>query len=92
MYTLTGIYDYGTMTMDMQVVSKSQLKSHLLEYLRNVEQEKKPLVVTHGGKSVVKIFPYQEDPDKILKALRNSVISYQDPTQSVGDTDWEALV
>lgn len=79
------------MTIVMQIISKSQLKSQLLEYLRKVEQNKKALIVTHGGKPVVKITPYNEDPEKILKSLRNSVIYFEDPDEPVGVDDWEAL-
>lgn len=73
----------------MQVVSKSQLKSQLLEYLRTVEKEKKPLIITHMGKPVLKISPHKEDAQNTLQALRNSVISYENPTSPVGETDWE---
>lgn len=76
----------------MQLISKSHLKSQLLEKLRKVEKEKKPLVITHGGKPVLKISPYNEDPQQVLKSLRGSVISYIDPTQPVGEADWEELV
>jgi antitoxin (DNA-binding transcriptional repressor) of toxin-antitoxin stability system len=80
-----------TMAMQLLTVSKSQLKSHLLEYLRKIELEKKPLIVTHVGKPVAKISPYQENPDAILASLRKSVISYNNPLQSVGENDWEQL-
>lgn len=75
----------------MQTVSKSQFKSQLLEYLRRVEKEKKPLLVSHGGKPVIKVSPYQEDPDEILKSLRGSVLRYDEPNEPVGLEDWEAL-
>lgn len=75
----------------MQVVSKTQLKSQLLEYLRKVEKSKKPLIVTHGGEPVIKITAYKEDPEQILKSLRGSIISYDDPLEPVGEKDWEAL-
>ena len=80
------------MTIVMQqTVSKSQLKSQLLELLREVEQTKQPLIITHGGKPVAKVIPYKEDPEEILKSLRGSVIFYKDPTEPVGLEDWEAL-
>jgi len=81
------------MTIDMQIltVSKSQLKSRLLEYLRIVEKEKKPLIITHGGKPVAKIDAYREDADALLTSLRNSVVYYKDPFKPVGEEDWEAL-
>ncbi len=79
------------MTIVMQLVSKSQLKSRLLEFLRKIEKDKIPVIVTHGGKPVAKISPYKEDPSEILKALQKSVIVYKDPILSVGDKDWELL-
>lgn len=75
----------------MQTVSKSQLKSQLLEYLRQVEQSKQPLIITHDGKPVAKINPYYEDPDQNLKSLRKSVVFYKDPTEPVGEKEWEAI-
>ena len=69
----------------MHMISKTQLKSQLLEHLRKVEKEKKPLIITHGGKPVVKIFPYHEDPQQILTSLRGSIKSYVDPAKPVGE-------
>lgn len=73
----------------MQHVSKSQFKSQLLEYLRKLEHEKKPLIITHGGKPVAKVSPYQQDPDAVLNSLQDSVSSYKDPLEPVGEKDWE---
>ncbi|MBI2327091.1 type II toxin-antitoxin system Phd/YefM family antitoxin [Candidatus Curtissbacteria bacterium] len=75
----------------MQTVSKSQLKSQLLEYLRKVEKDKKPLIVTHAGKPVVKITPFDQDSKAVLKSLRGSVLRYDDPNEPVGLEDWKAL-
>ncbi len=88
---LTSYNDYGTMTMVMQLVSKSQFKSQMLEFLRKVEKEKKPLIITHGGKPVAKVSPYTEDPDSVFKNLRGSVLSYQDPFEQVAEQEWEVL-
>lgn len=78
------------MTIVMQqVVSKAQFKAQALEYLRAVENKKQPLIITHGGKPVVKIVPYQQV--QTLESLRGSVIYYKDPTEPVGEEDWEAL-
>lgn len=79
------------MTSVMQTVSKSQLKSQLLEYLRKVEKNKAPLIITHLGQPVLKISPFKEDPDQILAKLRGSVVFYKDPTEPVGEDDWESL-
>ena len=71
----------------MHVLSKSQLKSQLLEKLRLVEKERKPLLITHGGKPVVRIVPYTQNPQQILKELRGSVIAYREPTNPVAEAD-----
>ena len=75
----------------MQLISKSQLKAQLLEYLRILEKDKKPLIITHGGKPVAKITAYKEDQEEVLLSLRGSVIFYKDPTKPVGDKSWEVL-
>lgn len=74
-----------------QMVSKSQFKSQALEYLRNVETNKKPLIITHFGKPVIKIVPYSEKAEDKLKELRNTVVFYKKPNAPVGVEDWEAL-
>ena len=65
-------------------VSKSQFKAQALEYFRSVEKSRKPLVITDRGKPVLKVVPYSEDPEEVLRELRNSVIKYKDPTKPVG--------
>jgi prevent-host-death family protein len=70
-----------------QVASKSQFKSQLLRYLRQIEKEKRPLIVTHAGKPVVKVTPYcnKEEIDATLNALKNSVVYYgrlRDPVEN----------
>ena len=52
---------------------------------------RKPLVITDRGKLVLKVIPYSDDPDDLLKELRNSVVKYKDPTKPVGEADWETL-
>ena len=75
----------------MHVLSKSQLKAQLLAKLRLVEKARQPLLITHGGKPVVEIVPYGEDPQQILKELRGSVIAYHDPTEPWGEEEGEVL-
>lgn len=74
-----------------QAVSKSQFKPQALEYLRLVEKSKKPLIITHAGKPVVEVIPYSKDAQDKLKALRNSVVEYKNPTEPVAVKDWESL-
>jgi len=73
------------------VISKSKFKPHALKYFRQIEKSGKELIITDHGKPTLKIVPFSEDPLEALKALRNSVIKYEDPTGPVGLEDWEAL-
>lgn len=74
----------------LQTVSKSQFKPQALEYLRMVEKTKKPLVITHAGRPVVRVEPYVSNEDEIPAELKKSVISYKLPTKPVGVV-WEAM-
>lgn len=74
-----------------EMISKSQFKPRALHYFREIEKTGKELIISDRGKPVLKIVPYQENPEDALKALRNTVVKYEDPTQPVGIEDWEAL-
>jgi hypothetical protein len=75
----------------MQVISKAQFKARSLEYFRLVEQTKEPMIITHGGTPTIKISAFQEDPERIMKSLRKSIISYKDPLSPIGEDAWKAL-
>ena len=96
MLLLGLVHDYVNLTIVMKLItkhtiSKSQFKSRALEYFRQVEQSRKPLIITDRGKPVLKVVPFSEGSEEILKELRNSVITYEDPTKPVGESDWGAL-
>lgn len=74
-----------------QYVSKSSFKAKALEYFREVESSGKSLIITDHGKPVLKIVPYEHNPAEILKSLRGSIVRYDDPLETVGLEDWEAL-
>ncbi len=74
-----------------EVVSKSSFKERALEYLREVETTGNELIITDQGKPVLKLVRYNPDPKTALEALRGSVIRYDDPTEPVGEEDWESL-
>ena len=59
----------------MQNVSKSKLKSKLLELLRYVESEGEELIVTDRGKPVVKIFRYSDShtTEELFRQMRGKV-------------------
>lgn len=70
-----------------QFVSKSSFKAKALEYFRDVESPGRELVITDHGKPVLKVVPYDRDPMETLKALRGSVLRYDDPLDPVGLED-----
>ncbi len=72
-------------------VSKSVFKAKALELFREVERTGSDLVITDHGKPVLKVVPYRHDPAEALKALRGTVVRYEDPLEPVGLEDWESL-
>ena len=74
-----------------EMISKSQFKPRALQYFREIEKTGKELIISDRGKPGLKIVPYKENPEEALKALRNTVIKYEDPTEPVGFEDWEVL-
>ena len=73
-------------------VPKSKFKPHALQFSREVEQTGVALIITDRGKPVLKIVPYSKKPAETLRILRNSVLKYENPTDSVGLNDWETLM
>jgi prevent-host-death family protein len=74
-----------------QVVSKSSFKDHALEYLREVESTGEELIITDHGKPVLRLIRYAQNPEATLESLRGSVVRYEDPTEPVGQEDWESI-
>ena len=66
----------------MKTISKSKLKSKLLEFLRSVESEGEEIVVTDRGRPVVKIIRYDSAPstDELFGKMRNKVKYFEDVT------------
>jgi prevent-host-death family protein len=80
-----------TMGINMGRVAKSRFKPRALEYFRQVERTRKPLIITDRGTPVLKIIPYSEDRGSLLEALRGTVLGYERPTEPVALEDWKAL-
>ena len=80
-----------TMVIMPQTVSKSRFKAQALELFRQVERTGQPLIITDRGTPVLKVVPYREDPRAALRALRDTVVKYQAPTEPVGEGDWESI-
>jgi antitoxin (DNA-binding transcriptional repressor) of toxin-antitoxin stability system len=72
-------------------VSKSQFKAKALEILRRVEATGEPVLVTDHGKPTIEVRRHRSLERSPLDLLRGSVVDYRDPTEPVGEQDWEAL-
>lgn len=67
----------------MKTISKSKLKSKLLEFLRLVESGGEEIVVTDRGKPVVKISKYGDDSpstEELFGQMRGKVQYFEDLT------------
>lgn len=73
-----------------RTVTKSQFKPHALEYFRQVQNTGEEVIVTDHGKPVLKIVPYAEKPADALRALRGSVLKYDEPTKPA-EEKWESM-
>lgn len=71
-------------------VSKSRFKARALEFFRQVEQTRIPLIITDRGTPVLKLVPFQEEPRAGLVLLRDTVVRYEAPTDPVADGEWES--
>jgi prevent-host-death family protein len=71
----------------MKAVSKTHFKARALEYFREVERTAREVIVTDRGRPVLKIVPYQGEPPDALRALKGSVLRYDNPTEPVGVED-----
>ena len=76
----------------MKTISKSKLKSKLLELLRYVESEGEELIVTDRGKPVVKISRYYESPttEELFGQMRGKVKYLEDLTTPTTE-EWGEL-
>lgn len=76
----------------LDTVSKSQFKAKALEYFRQVERNRRPLVITDHGRPVLKITPFEDkSPQAMLEELRGTVLRFDDPLEPVAEEGWDAL-
>jgi antitoxin (DNA-binding transcriptional repressor) of toxin-antitoxin stability system len=71
--------------------SKSEFKAKALEILRRVETTGEPVLVTDHGKPTIEVRRHRSLERSPLDLLRGSVVDYLDPTEPVGEQDWETL-
>jgi prevent-host-death family protein len=76
--------------MKSVTISKSKLKPRVLEILREVEESRSEVIVTDRGRPVVKILPFVDKPNEVLRSLKGSVLKYTDPTEPI-EVDWNVI-
>ncbi|MFK4445097.1 antitoxin (DNA-binding transcriptional repressor) of toxin-antitoxin stability system [Caballeronia udeis] len=76
--------------MPNRQVSKSEFKAKALEFFRQVESSGESLIVTDHGRPTLELRPYRADARDPLDLLRGSLLRYDNPTDPVGEDDWEA--
>jgi prevent-host-death family protein len=72
-------------------ISKANFKARALEIFRRVQETGEPVLITDRGRPVLRLEPYYGEDDAVLASLRGSVTRYDEPTEPVGEDDWEAL-
>jgi prevent-host-death family protein len=72
-------------------ISKSQFKAKALQLFREVESKGESIIITDHGEPVIEIRQYREKLQSPLQVLKGSVTLYLDPTESVAESDWEAM-
>jgi hypothetical protein len=77
--------------MTPRLISKAAFAERVLEILREIEESGQPVLITDGSHPIVKVQPYFGDGQVIQASLTGTLISYVDPTEPVGEQDWEAL-
>lgn len=91
-HSLTLIFTRNINKQAMKAISKSKLKSRLLEFLRFVEAEGEEIVVTDRGTPVVKIVKYAEAPatEALFGNMRGKVQYFEDLAAPTTD-EWPEL-
>ena len=79
-------------TIVMISISKSKLKSKLLEILRQIESEDREVVITDRGRPVAVISKYRESlpTNELFKDLRGKLSYTEDLTTPTID-EWEEI-
>jgi len=72
-------------------ISKSEFKSKALEIFRDVESSGESIIVTDHGCPTIEVRPFRIIERPPLEILKGSVIEYSNPTDPVGEDDWEVI-
>jgi antitoxin (DNA-binding transcriptional repressor) of toxin-antitoxin stability system len=68
-------------TIKMVMISKSKLKTHMLEIFRQIEQTGEEVIVTDNNRPVLRIQPYlpKASVEEIFSPYRGKLIFHEDP-------------
>lgn len=74
----------------MKSISKSKLKTHLLQVFRELEESGEELIVTDRNRPVLRIVPYKakKDVNEAFSDLRGKLEFFEDPDEPTMD-EWE---
>ncbi len=70
-------------------IGAGQFKTHCLQLIDQVQQSRKPLVITKHGKPLAKLIPFDEEPPTLYGSMKGTVIIHGDIIESTGEA-WEA--
>jgi len=71
----------------MESLSVSEFKSKCLAVLKDVNKQKKRVLITKRGKPIAEVIPY--DPREKEIPLKDTVLFMGDIISPVADEDWE---
>ncbi len=74
---------------DTPVVSAAEFKTHCLQLMEQVRQERREVIVTKYGRPVARLVPYEEEHVSPFGWLRGTVTIHGDIIGPTGEV-WEA--
>lgn len=70
-------------------IPAGDFKTHCLQLIEQVRQERSEVVITRYGRPVARLVPFEEAPVSIVGFLAGSVLEHGDLISPVGDA-WDA--
>ena len=73
----------------MDAISKTELKAHALEVLREIEQSGESRIITDRGRPTLEIRKLRQRKAHPLDLLKGTVLKYEAAIAPVAGDDWE---
>jgi len=76
----------------MVTISKSKLKTHMLQVFRQIEQTGEEVIVTDNNRPVLRIQPFTRKPgvDEVFSAYRGKMVLHEDPDTPTAE-EWSEV-